>query len=357
MALIISSNKFIFKPLLFLWRALCAGHLFFVNAVYFITRLAGKLNTLFRAKFKKAKWFYSCLKLAKVFFALALLFLAIKSFAWTSTGHRIVAYMAYQQLSLEARSQVDQLSEILDPHYGPLQRFMYISVLPDKWRSDTFRAFIAWHYINQPYSLDGTPVKPASAPNLQTGLLQTKNWLTDPNVGLQQKALSLSLLIHLVADAHQPLHCINYFSGFFPKGDAGGNRFPIKDFQNKNLHFLWDQGVGSFQTAQQKRLSNKQIKVKAREILLLQKAQQKKLDVDCDISRWLQECYYAAIKSSYNIEPNSQPTVSYIGHGQKVVDQQLFWAAKRLAAVLNTIYDRKDAAYANSTSYPYCRSR
>lgn len=274
-------------------------------------------------------------------------------FAWDNVGHRVVAYLAYQQLTPEARQQVDHLSQILDPGYSPVQRFLYLSLLPDHRKNENFKSFLDWHYVDKPYSKDGATTLPAKTPNLQTGLQQTKQWLADKNVSEQQKAIALSLLIHLVGDAHQPLHCIELYSKDFPQGDLGGNFFIIYHPLSKNLHVFWDRGLGLFVTEHRKKLSTKQLKSLANEIST-HYAKSDKQPIDCNMSTWLQQCYTLAIKS-YEIEPRTFPSESYIKQGQNVVKQQLVLAAQRLAAVLNGIYDGRDASYVIQTNYPYCR--
>lgn len=55
------------------------------------------------------------------------------------------------------------------------------------------------------------------------------------------ESLALRLLIHYVGDSHQPLHCMNRVDDEFPKGDAGGNDFPLKyHYDVDELHALWD---------------------------------------------------------------------------------------------------------------------
>ena len=47
----------------------------------------------------------------------------------------------------------------------------------------------------------------------------------------------LRMLIHNVADIHQPLHAATYYGLDFPYGDQGGNLWDI-DYSNniRNLH-------------------------------------------------------------------------------------------------------------------------
>ena len=55
------------------------------------------------------------------------------------------------------------------------------------------------------------------------------------------KSLALRLLIHFMGDIHQPLHCSDRYTAEHPKGDKGGNDFPLKGHYSANeLHAVWD---------------------------------------------------------------------------------------------------------------------
>lgn len=58
--------------------------------------------------------------------------------------------------------------------------------------------------------------------------------LKDKSLSVLQKQEALKYLIHLVGDAHQPMHVSR-------KEDKGGNTIQLR-FDNKgtNLHSLWD---------------------------------------------------------------------------------------------------------------------
>lgn len=60
----------------------------------------------------------------------------------------------------------------------------------------------------------------------------------DENVA---KSYALRLLIHYIGDLVQPFHCENRFNKEFPKGDKGGNAFPLPNhYSIDELHALWD---------------------------------------------------------------------------------------------------------------------
>lgn len=47
----------------------------------------------------------------------------------------------------------------------------------------------------------------------------------------------MRLLLHYVGDIHQPLHATSRVDKNYPKGDEGGNAFPIPEkLTVKNLH-------------------------------------------------------------------------------------------------------------------------
>lgn len=52
---------------------------------------------------------------------------------------------------------------------------------------------------------------------------------------------AMRLLIHYVGDVHQPLHATSRVDKKYPKGDRGGNDFPLPNTEGiKELHAIWD---------------------------------------------------------------------------------------------------------------------
>jgi hypothetical protein len=69
--------------------------------------------------------------------------------------------------------------------------------------------------------------------------------LSDKSQPAGDRAIALSWIGHLVADAHQPCHAGSlYMENVFVKkdGDRGANSIPTK--QRQNMHALWDQLLG-----------------------------------------------------------------------------------------------------------------
>lgn len=113
-----------------------------------------------------------------------------------------------------------------------------------------------WHYIDIPFVVPAdvgkiTPEALASTmPTDQpTNAVQAMDHaiavLADPNSKIEDKAVMLAWLEHLVGDIHQPLHAASEFSTRFPKGDQGGNSQAILvNGRVMNLHAYWDDLLG-----------------------------------------------------------------------------------------------------------------
>jgi hypothetical protein len=216
---------------------------------------------------------------------LTLVSVCAPAFAWNDEGHMAVAYLAYQRLTLTTRDRVDTLLK-LNPYYPKwvsaipsgtsktdtkMMVFMIAATWPDEIRSDPdyisdgldngntpegpgssqnigysdHRLHKYWHFIDIPYSQDGTPLPPIPTPNAQTQIAAFKAALSS-GASDDVKSYDLSWLEHLVGDIHQPLHAVTRVSADSPTGDAGGNLVTLCSAPCRNvLHLFWDRLVGS----------------------------------------------------------------------------------------------------------------
>ena len=215
-----------------------------------------------------------------------LVFASVPAFAWNDEGHMASAYLAYQRLKPSTRDRVDALL-MLNPYYpkwlaaipagtskadAKMMIFMIASIWPDQVRNDpdyrddgpnngnsppdgptgTLNIGYSdhlrhkyWHFIDIPFSLDGTPLPPLPAPNIQTQIAVFRAALASAKSD-DIKSYDLVWLEHLVGDVHQPLHAVTRITAAQPSGDAGGNGVrlcsaPCRD----ELHFFWDRLIGS----------------------------------------------------------------------------------------------------------------
>ncbi len=223
----------------------------------------------------------------------AVVSLASPGWAWIDTGHKVVAFIAWDELTPATKTAVaailkghpryekDLLSGgSLDPAAtdatagmspGDLDRraFAAAAIWPDLIKAKTHpynkrQGHSDWHFIDLPFvesaSQPATAPADAAAPgqgdaaeprNVVEALHACMGRLRDPATAVDQRAFDLCWVAHLVGDIHQPLHCCSLFDAQFPKGDQGGNsEIVLKDgrFANTkhNLHLIWDSLPGDF---------------------------------------------------------------------------------------------------------------
>lgn len=204
--------------------------------------------------------------------------------AWWDEGHMQIAAVAYDRLEPAVREKVDALIK-LNPDYStwvagyPADRVpQFAFVRAAIWADDIKKPESGyvndgetssgpassqnlgyydhlmhkyWHYKDIGFSTDGTPVLPSDPVNAATQIRAFMSGLAKSS-GLPDNVRSYDLvwLIHLVGDAHQPLHCTARFSNDIPKGDQGGNLKTVKaaNGAETKLHFYWDALLGSYST-------------------------------------------------------------------------------------------------------------
>lgn len=148
--------------------------------------------------------------------------------AWGEEGHRIIAALAAQELSPAAQQEISKLLA-----GEPEPTLPGISFWADEHKN---RYTAPMHYVNMPAGLckyeaerdcpDGRCVVAA----IDRYSRELSDLRSDPDV----RAHALKMLVHLVGDAHQPLH-----AGLAE--DRGGNKVQLQwQGRGSNLHRLWD---------------------------------------------------------------------------------------------------------------------
>ena len=69
-----------------------------------------------------------------------------------------------------------------------------------------------WHFIDNPYTSDGTTLPAPDLPNAHTQIVAFRETLRDSAAPDELKSYDLVWLLHLVGDVHQPLHTITRFN-------------------------------------------------------------------------------------------------------------------------------------------------
>jgi hypothetical protein len=204
-----------------------------------------------------------------------------RAFAWNDLGHRVVADVAWQTLSPVTRNKVAALLR-MNPDYPQWVRgvpaskrdeyaFMHAANWPDDIRKDDVRytddgdaptgpkaarnvgyadvlRHRYWHYINVSFSPDGTAVPDPDPVNIETQIRAFRQTLRSPTASDALKSYDLVWLIHLVGDAHQPLHSTSRFTATMPMGDRGGGMVALCPVacatRKQSLHAFWDDALG-----------------------------------------------------------------------------------------------------------------
>lgn len=214
----------------------------------------------------------------RIFFGIAAaIALAAPATAWGPRGHMIVAAIAWSHLTPQTRAAVSRLLRH-NPLYAQWTHGMHPGAARDQmafvraatwpddikggqgYRRDDIHdkpppgpeamqnvAFDCiqhryWHFEDIPFSRDGTPTEPPPAANAEDRIRTFAAVLADRHASDALKSYDLAWLIHLVGDAHQPLHATSRFTADGPvdnhRSDGGGNS--IKGPGGRSLHAFWD---------------------------------------------------------------------------------------------------------------------
>lgn len=188
-----------------------------------------------------------------------------KTHAFNGRGHRLIAWMAFEQLDDKTRAKIATIlrehpaeakwwrTARFNPRDERLGLFLNASVFPDQARPDTeFSRYFRprAHYINyrlvyernKPVRLEEPRPTDENVINTYAAHLKT---LKEPKNTKAERAVALSWVIHQVADIHQPLHAAARVCPATPNGDQGGNLVEVPNNNGPdNLHAYWDGILG-----------------------------------------------------------------------------------------------------------------
>ncbi|HEV3304445.1 MAG TPA: S1/P1 nuclease [Planctomycetaceae bacterium] len=154
--------------------------------------------------------------------------------AWGKEGHIIVAAIAQQHLTPEARQGVQRIlgsAHIYDDD---------VANWPDMIRP-TQRETAPWHFIDIPISRDVLDMNRdcANRDCVIDKIEDFRQALMDPTVSREDRFKALKFVVHFVGDVHQPLHCED-------NADRGGNKIFVRyagPHRKPNLHAVWDTSI------------------------------------------------------------------------------------------------------------------
>ncbi|WP_345952928.1 S1/P1 nuclease [Mucilaginibacter sp. PAMB04168] len=234
--------------------------------------------------------------------------------SWGFKGHRAVATIAQHHITSNTAYTVSA--------YLKGEQMDEVSTWADENRDPKTAP---WHYINLPLGLSRNAFVKAvqeSDNNVYTAILKTEATLRDLNASTEAKNEALKYLIHLVGDAHQPMHVSR-------KEDKGGNTIQLR-FDNKgtNLHSLWDSKLIDHEGLSQEDIVKNYDTATPAEI--------KKWEADSPIE-WLWESYQITTELYANAKPGQNIDEVYYQKYIRVIRKRIDQAGIRLAGELNRV--------------------
>lgn len=307
------------------------------------------------------------LKIPSFFLLSLLLVFPPSARAWDPLGHMLVMQIAEEEMTPKARQELDAAIARFNEKDHP--DAPYDAITAGCWMDDArakTKEFNAWHYVNLPFTPDGTPLPEGSAENPDV------IWATRQAVGILEgktempgidKDQALVMLLHLAADIHQPLHTTQ-------NNDFGGNRVHLanlKDGQSDlvfskggNLHYFWDSAYrrefrdGQVATAYAPPFFHPEAPVaghlEARKLVAREAAELRKkyppesfanLETT-DPAVWAAESHAIGYNLAYGQLPSGKPielTPEYVEASRAAAEARIALAGHRLAHLLNQLLD------------------
>jgi hypothetical protein len=267
------------------------------------------------------------------FCCLCVLLLATKSYSWNALGHRLVAQIAYHHLTKQAKQIFNHYNHALDKQYQP-QNLVNAAVWLDSLNDQNQLWLAKKHYINIPFTRDDTPLILPAEVNAVSAIKEAVAVLSSQQKTEFAKGVSLRILLHVVADLHQPMHAVSQFSVRHPQGDQGGNLYRLgSNSIASNLHAYWDKGGGFLN--KKRRYSQAQLNRKAYSIEKHWPCRLARMNLEPNV--WAEESHKLAVNKAYQIKAGQKPDKRYQRMVKMVSEQRLALAGCRLAAVLNKL--------------------
>jgi hypothetical protein len=296
---------------------------------------------------------------------------------WGPAGHKIVASVAYRQLTPEQQQKIVAILKHNPRYIEDFKNRMPPGVEEDEWifqqaaiwpdlvkglAPDLKKKFSRpeWHFIDLPYyptdddrhELEGhfslnisfaIPKDESEKMNVVQAIGFARRILDDAHSSDEDKGKFLSWLFHLVGDAHQPLHAATLCTvDVFPKGDHGGNFIPTKP--SKELHAVWD-GFPGNPGMKFRAVKNKAIGLTGDPAL---RTVGEKAAENLSAEAWVKESHALAESEGYTQEvlehldghsvgeklPSLELSDDYLSNGGEVAQTRLVEAGYRLGAML-----------------------
>ncbi|MDP9077734.1 MAG: S1/P1 nuclease [Bacteroidota bacterium] len=263
----------------------------------------------------------------KKLFIFCLTGVSIALISWGFKGHRAIATIAQKHLTSNTAYVVSA--------YLKGESMADVATWADETRNNTTAP---WHFLNLPLGLTHEQfVKFVSESdnNVYSAILKAEANLKDKSLTADQKNEALKYLIHLVGDAHQPMHISR-------KEDKGGNTIQVRfDNQGTNLHSLWDSKLIDHEG-----LSEADI---AKNYDVATPAQIRQWQSDSPME-WIWESYQISSELYAHVKPGQEINEAYYQQYIPVIRKRIDQAGIRLAGELNKLLNNEQVKVAVVTA-------
>lgn len=285
------------------------------------------------------------------------------SYSWHRGGHEIIARVAEIELSYDLIGQKAynwslELLRPLSQWCGEKNHpFIESSVWSDKVKEQGWYTKYDWHFSDVPLNAPGFTPKYRqtlySKDNSHYAVNQMFSTLRSKKVdgegksdNILGKSICLRDLIHIIGDIHQPLHNVQRFSVQMPDGDAGGNGFLIKRYNEtryNNLHFAWDHLMDQFEETDSPMTEKQYEDVVNFSQSLVEEYPYENLRYEMEINfkayDWVKESYAVASSFVYTgITEGEELPEWYVEEARKIIRRRLALGGYRLAKTIREAY-------------------
>lgn len=237
--------------------------------------------------------------------------------AFDVVGHRIVAAIAYDNLTDAARRATDSVLGT--------RGIIYEASWADEIKSDDKYAYsYAWHYQNLKPGLGDSQLMHLLDHPAEEGehLFLAIQSMTDRLERDRGDAEALKFLVHFIGDLHQPLHLGR-------AEDLGGNKLEVTWLgKTVNLHRVWDE-----------------LLVESRRMSSSEYAQYLEDKFEKEKNKFEAQTLFDSVKASYTLagtvygyDLTNMNAYRYTYRFAGEADRMLFMAGIQLAGILNSIY-------------------
>jgi osmotically-inducible protein OsmY len=312
-------------------------------------------------------------RFVKTFFFFVIVVISAASVrAWDDTGHKLTAYIAWEQMTPQARAAAAKIllsapeDSDLSVFYMQDSRtaaarqrelFMIAATWSDIVRNKDFKNRYAkyhhgtWHYLDTFWRESKGKVElvtdlKSDEENAVERLFAFDKILRDASAADADKAIALAWVLHLGGDIHQPLHDSARVTKFDPKGDQGGNLFMLspkgaKGDERVSLHWYWDSIVGRNIPRVNDACDSDYLPAIARQMInkYPSSRMRNRLEIG-QFDRWQQEGFQIASTKLYpaSLKFGEMPSENYKKMAFEIAQEQIALAGYRLGEMLNQIF-------------------